>query len=100
MDNVASFLSHGAGQSVSAEEVEGMLAMLPLLRAIWCKLTTYVVSKLDEFFRYFNVFFFLIRRTTGDFQVLLYSKKFPRNPNGVYRWEGVGTAKHTRPRNR
>lgn len=28
MDNVASFLSHSAGQSVSAEEVEGMLAML------------------------------------------------------------------------
>ena len=27
-------------------------------------------------------------------------KKLPRNPNGVYRWEGAGSAKHSRPRNR
>lgn len=27
-------------------------------------------------------------------------KRLPRNPNGVYRWEGAGSAKHTRPRNR
>lgn len=27
-------------------------------------------------------------------------KKLPRNPNGVYRWEGAGSAKHSRTRNR
>ncbi|PPQ91470.1 hypothetical protein CVT25_013727 [Psilocybe cyanescens] len=27
-------------------------------------------------------------------------KKLDRNPNGIYRWEGGGSAKHPRPRNR
>ncbi|KDR80595.1 hypothetical protein GALMADRAFT_207620 [Galerina marginata CBS 339.88] len=27
-------------------------------------------------------------------------KKLARNPNGTYRWEGAGSAKHARPRNR
>ncbi|KAF9480496.1 hypothetical protein BDN70DRAFT_877476 [Pholiota conissans] len=28
------------------------------------------------------------------------SKKLARNPNGTYRWEGAGSTKHARPRNR
>ena len=65
MDNVASFLSHSAGQSVSAEEVEGMLAIIrgntPCMSLL--NLTKYSpVQRL-----------LFISGTTGDIQVLLYS---------------------------
>jgi hypothetical protein len=70
--------------------------------------------KAQRDFRQFNIFFlseepreiFRFSSTpTRDIQSspstpLTTPKKLPRNPNGVYRWEGAGSAKHARPRNR
>ncbi|KAF8817485.1 hypothetical protein BYT27DRAFT_7199016 [Phlegmacium glaucopus] len=89
MDNVASFLTQSAGQSVSAKEVEGMLAIL----------RGNTPPEPREIFRFSS------STPTRDLQSspstpLSARKKLPRNPNGVYRWEGAGSAKHVRPRNR
>ncbi|KAF8223775.1 hypothetical protein L208DRAFT_1369874 [Tricholoma matsutake] len=107
IETVSKFLSERAGKSISNSEVEGLVALLRQSTPPDKPEPFRFSSRLSTPARESSP---LLPNTNGipyslNTQALQTPSPSPRktlsrNPNGVYRWEGVGSAKSARSRNR